>query len=257
MWLAGVIIILLLISYSGLKSPKVQTFISKNLADKLSKELNTEVTIEGVDIKLIKTIVLEGILIKDLHKDTLLYVKYFSLDVSNYNLDSNYFNISEVELNKASVYLKKYLGEDALNLQFIIDHFATEDTVTTTARWLIDGENLSLNNIHFKYHDENSTDTIISGINFKDLDLIVSNGSFHKMHVIGDTLIGKIENLNVTEKSGFEVNKFTAMTSISSIHAAIDELHLITNSSEIIGELNFSYNKYEDYSDFINKIQIV
>jgi len=254
--LVGVIIFLLLISYFGLKSPKMQTYITKNLAEKLSQELNTEVTIEGVDIKFIKTIVLEGVLIKDLHKDTLLYVNYFSLDVSNYNLDSNYFNISEVELRNTAFYLKKYLGEDALNLQFIIDHFATEDTVTTTARWLIDGENLSLNNIHFKYHDENSTDTIISGINFKDLDLIVSNGSFHKMHVIGDTLIGKIENLNVTEKSGFEVNKFTAMTSISSIHAAIDELHLITNSSEIIGELNFSYNKYEDYSDFINEIQI-
>lgn len=254
--MVGVTIFLLLISYSGLKSPKVQTYITKNLAEKLSEELNTEVTIESVDIKLIKTIVLEGVLIKDLHKDTLLYVNYFSLNVSNYNLDSNYFNISDVELTNTAFYLKKYLGEDELNLQFIIDHFALEDTAKASLRWLIDGENLLLDNIHFKYHDENSIDTINSGINFKDLDLIVSNGSFHKMHVIGDTLIGKIENLNVTEKSGFEINKFTAMTSISSVHAAIDELHLITNSSEIIGDLNFSYKKYEDYSNFINEIQI-
>jgi len=234
----------------------VQTYVTKSLAEKLSQELNTEVTIEGVEIKLINSIVLEGLLIKDLHKDTLLYVKYFSLDVSNYNLDSNYFNISKVELRNTAFYLKKYLGEDELNLQFIIDHFTAVDTAAKVDRWYIDGENLTLNNIHFKYQDENSTDTIISGIDFKNLDLFVRNGSFLEMHVIGDTITGKIEDLNVVEKSGFEVNKLTAITSISHVHTAINELHLRTTSSEVIGGLNFSYNKYEDYSDFINKIQI-
>ncbi|MBL4652600.1 MAG: translocation/assembly module TamB domain-containing protein, partial [Flavobacteriales bacterium] len=250
----GIIIILLLISYSSLHHPKVQTYITQSFAESLAEELGAEVTIRGVDVEWVKTVVLEGVLIKDLHKDTLLYIENFALNIVDYSVDSNYYHFGEVELRNAAFHLKQYKGEKDLNLQFIIDHFASEDTANT--RWLIDGEVLVFENVNFKYHNENVIDSIASGINFSDLEVLITSGEFRKMHVVGDTIVGRLNNLNLVEKSGFEIKTFSALTEISSVHVSLEELYLETNSSEIKGDIKFRYTDYGDYADFVNKIHI-
>ncbi len=161
---------LLLISYAGLRTPKVQTYITQSIAERLSQDLNTKVSIEGVDIKLFKTIVLEQILVMDLKRDTLLYVGNLDLAINEYKLDSNYIELGNLSLNNGSFHLKKYKNETDLNLQFLLDYFASADT--SKARWLITGESVLLDNIHFTYIDQNvEKGDKASVMNFNDIDL--------------------------------------------------------------------------------------
>jgi hypothetical protein len=86
----------LVLAYVLLRTSSVQTYVSRKLADYLSKELNTVVTVGGVDIEFISKIVLEDLYIEDLHHDTLLSASkvkaelpFFSLEKIQNNMINN------------------------------------------------------------------------------------------------------------------------------------------------------------------------
>ena len=70
-----VLLILLAIAYVALHYSPVQTWLVKKVSDNLSEKLHTEVKVEHVDIDFFKNITAEGVLVKDLKKDTLISVE--------------------------------------------------------------------------------------------------------------------------------------------------------------------------------------
>jgi hypothetical protein len=74
----------------------VQTFLTQRITAVLSEKLGTKVSVKGVNIEFFKTVVLEGIYIEDLKKDTLVFAEKLKADISNYNIDSSYFHFSKI-----------------------------------------------------------------------------------------------------------------------------------------------------------------
>src|SRR5690606_3777912 len=79
--------------------PVVQTYLTQKIAAKLSKELNTTVSIEAVDIDFFNSLVLEGLYMEDLQGDTLIYAQSFVAQISNFDLENKYLRISELALS--------------------------------------------------------------------------------------------------------------------------------------------------------------
>jgi hypothetical protein len=253
-----VIISLLIIissAYALLRTPSVQTYIVGKLTNYLSEKLHTVVSIDGVDIEFISKVVIEGIYVEDLHKDTLLYAQKLKVDIQKLLLDKNIINLKGVTLEECRVNLIQYKNEEDLNFQFIVDAFDNGDTTTTKNKkpLKIFSNKLELKNVDFSYNYEADTSSF-AGVNFDHIHLKNVNGSFESIKIINDTIRADIKSLSLRDKSGFQVYEMSTNFKISPKEMICENLHLITNKSKIKGQLKFETNEWDDYNDFEEKV---
>ena len=137
----------------SLQFKPVQTYVAKKAAKYLSNELNTRVEVESLYIKPFKSLVLEGLYVEDLEKDTLIYSPKFTVDISSFSLDQRKITIYLAQMDNGKFYLKQY-KDSGTNLEFIINYF---DTGTTKPRskprkpFDVTLQKIVLNNISLKY----------------------------------------------------------------------------------------------------------
>src|SRR5690606_12910296 len=89
-----------------------------------SKELNANIQVKGVDIDLFKTIVLEDLIIYDLHNDTLLSVSKLKVDIAKLDYKTNTYELNKLGLESPIFHLRKYKGEKYNNMHFLIEYFS-------------------------------------------------------------------------------------------------------------------------------------
>ncbi len=148
---------LVLVLFGLLNLPAVQTFLAQQAAKMLSKKLNTEVQIAGVNINFKNQAILKGVLVKDQQHDTLLWAGQLRVKASDW-----FF------LNKEQVPVLRYIGlQDAWvnlnrtdkspkwNYQFIVDAFDTgpKDTTKADNTLELDLKKLELKRVRFWMDD--------------------------------------------------------------------------------------------------------
>lgn len=240
----------------ALYNPLFQTWAANRVGWYFSKQWGTNVRVQGVDIEFWKKIVLEGVYVEDLHKDTLLYTKKLKLDIGVFNLDSSNVILDNVILEKATVKLYHYENDSVFNFQFLIDAFASDDTSAAgSAKWNFAVKGITLNNIRFAYKIESDT-VHLKGINFSDIALNDVNGKISDLSFDADTTHFTINSFSLVEKSGFILKNLAAKASISPAFMKLDQLNVISNKSNINADLLFQYAAYNDFNDFIDKVKM-
>ncbi len=73
-------------AYFAFRLPKVQTVVTQWVVKQLSHTFKTKISVGGVNISLLKSIVLENVLIEDQQQDTLLYVDKVNLKIDSLRL---------------------------------------------------------------------------------------------------------------------------------------------------------------------------
>jgi hypothetical protein len=100
----------------------VQTWIVGKIAKRLTKELHTEVKIDRVDLSLFNRFNLEGTLIKDLNKDTLLYANEVKVRITDWFFLRDELILKYIGLEDA--YVNLYRKDSVWNYQFLADYFS-------------------------------------------------------------------------------------------------------------------------------------
>lgn len=249
------IFILLLGSYLLLRSSYVQTYLVSKVTNYLSKKLNTVARIEGVDIDFFSKVVLEGVYVEDLHHDTLLYAKKLSVGIREIAIDNNLIRFTRVSLENTRFNLVQYKNEKELNLQFIIDAFddGKKTKKENTPPFTIKANNLVLKNVDFSYHYQNDTSSF-KGVNFDHIHLKNINGDLKNIKIIDDSISTYINALSFKDHSGFEIKKLNTDFVISPKVLICYDLNLMTNESNIKGQLKFETTSWDDYNDFEEKV---
>src|ERR1051326_9017734 len=96
LWFIGILLFLFISFYLAIRSPGFQTWATNRMSGYFSSHWGTTVRVEGVDIEFWKKIVLEGIYIEDLHRDTLFYAEKLKLDIQTFDRDSNNLFVQDV-----------------------------------------------------------------------------------------------------------------------------------------------------------------
>jgi len=231
----------------------MQTYITQRLVSYLSDELNTTVSIRGVNIELFKTIVLEDVYIEDLHADTLLYASLLKVNIDDFNLKKHLLYINQIELEETTFNLRKYRGEEDNNLKFITDLFSREGE--SNVKWDIKLASVSIVKSKFSYANENK-EWNGGAINFQDLRLTQINAEISNFKLEGDTIYGMVEELSCLEKSGFHLQNFQGEVKTSPTGMDVDSLIINTRASTIVASISFRYNKYRDFLSFVDSVQI-
>lgn len=240
--------------YALLRTPTVQTFLTQRIAAYLSHQLKTKVEVQGVDIEFFKKLVLQGFYVEDLHHDTLLYAEKLKVDIRGFYSKKKKLDIKTIQLNTAKFYLKQYSKDSVLNLQFILDEFASTDTTDTTpSKWKLNCSNLELVDVSFLYRDFNEQ-MIPYGMDYSNIQVNKINGSLKDIKIYSDTIITKIENFSLVEKSGFFLKNFSANTILSAHEISCKNLLLLTENTAIHGDYSMHYNTFSDFLDYNNKV---
>lgn len=253
------IVILCNLLFVALQTETFQTWSAQKLTAYLSKELNTNLNIERVKISLISNVTLEGVFVSDKHHDTLVYGKSITVDVTGFNYKTQQLKLDEVELTNIKVKLLKYKNEEDWNFQYLADYFAPNDSTkndTTKSPWKIYYGDLKLNNVDFTYHLLRDTNKIVQNMNYRNIHVSNIYGTFTDIDFKGDTIFAQINNLRAKEQSGIELKHLTTRAKLSSTELRCDSIYLKTPNSFVKGNLQFKYDYWEDYQDFINKVYI-
>jgi len=244
-------------TYFALRSASVQTRLTRVIASYLSAQLKTRVEIRSVNIAFFNNIILEGLYVEDLHRDTLIYADRLKVGIKKIDLKNHHLQFDGVSLQNLSFYLKEYCGEEDINLQFLLDAFSSKDTTATPPgpKWTIDCNSFELEHSRFAYQNQH-IDEAENGLDVTNL--LVSAIDLHFAHVqlSGDTISGLVKNLSCIDKSGFRLQEFSGMASISPVKLLIHNLHIKTPSSNIYTELEYNYSRFGDFLDFENKVKM-
>jgi len=252
MYVLFFLLLLIAVVYAVVNTSNVQTYLAKKVATYLSEQLKTEVTIEKVEIEFIKTAVLHGLLINDLHHDTLICASKAKLDYTGFFKKDNRIQFSKIELENGRLKLKQYANEKDLNIDFFVDFIDPPGTVVRPKGYIyqtIASQKLVLKNIDFSYRFESDTlKTEIfnsSDIHFKKIFADIDN-----FKVLRDTVSFFCNRLETTEKCGLRIDKLNSAVRISPAFVEFNNFKLSTANSQLAGTFHLNTNSYRDYNNF-------
>lgn len=258
MYLAIVILLLVTSLFFLVKTSSFQTWLAQQAATYLSKELKTVIRIDKVEIEFFKAAELRGVYLEDQSKDTLFSGGNIKVDLNAFDYENQKINIKNVLLQNATAKLRMHKKDSVLNFKFLIDYFATTDTIkdTTKKGWDVKFNDLTLENINFQFTNENKETKVTETINFNNLRADNVWGKFSQININKDTVSLVLSNLRLNEQSGFKLVNLSSGLKISEKELLCDYLEIVTPGTDLKGTLHFKYNKWSDYSDFITKVNM-
>ncbi len=130
----------------------VQTWAVGIATKKLSKALGTEVRITGVSFSLFDKVNLEGTLIRDKQKDTLLYANQLRLRITDWFFIKDKIDLKFVGLEDAVVKLQR--KDSVWNYQFIANYFSSPNAKKDTTKGIeVNLKKVDLKNVSFVQND--------------------------------------------------------------------------------------------------------
>ena len=170
------IILLVVILYGLIQLPSIQTWLVGKVAGNFSEKLQTKVSIKKVDFRFFNQLILEGVLIEDRKKDTLLYAGSIKGEVTDWFIFKENISIKNAVINNAIVNMNR--KDSVWNYQFILDYFASPKKNNTAKKQInIDLKEAHLTNIRFNKVDAWIGQDLIAA--FKRLDLTVDSVNFN------------------------------------------------------------------------------
>ncbi|MEM1119823.1 MAG: translocation/assembly module TamB domain-containing protein [Bacteroidota bacterium] len=151
----AVLLGLFLIVLALLQFPVIQTKITHQLTQTLSKQLNTTVRVGGVDIDFFKTAVLEDLYIQDQQQDTLLYAGRLGVDIGIFSLLDQKIVLDLIALDDTNLLIQRNATDATFNFDFLVNHFVqpADTTMATTSSWTFGINTARLQRTRIVYDD--------------------------------------------------------------------------------------------------------
>lgn len=126
-----------------IQTTPVQNFLVNQVAKKLSKDLKTTVSIKHVNFALFNSMLLEGTLVEDLKKDTLLYAGSVKVNITDWFFFKDKIELEYIGLQDAVIHLNR--RDSVWNYNFIMDYFTGPAPASTNQKNI----NLNLRTVEF------------------------------------------------------------------------------------------------------------
>ena len=233
--------------------PPVQQWVVQKATVMIGAYLNTEIQIESIYLQPIKTLHINGLLIKDQRQDTLLFAESLRLNLSAIEEKNKKVMIKKVEIKDTYFNLYKSAEGEKLNLQFILDAFSSADSSTSSSNWQIWCEHLVLNGLRFKYNDFSKPLPIDEAVDFNHIDVNHLYGSIRTI-AIGEEVTAKLNGLHFIERSGLQLRCLNSEVSLVDTAIALTRMDLITNRSALSGDFKMEFDDWDGFNHFNSEV---
>ncbi|MEP6926501.1 MAG: translocation/assembly module TamB domain-containing protein [Ginsengibacter sp.] len=146
--------VLILVIWLLLQTGFFQNFIINKVASRLSKNLHTKVSIKHVDLELFNKMLLQGTLVLDQNKDTLLYAENAKVNITDWFFWKDNITLKYIGLDNAIINLNR--KDSVWNYQFLMDYFSgpkkKKDTTSNTIQ--LNLQEVQMNKVKIWQQDE-------------------------------------------------------------------------------------------------------
>lgn len=158
-WMVIIIVSIFVLIAVIIQIPAVQNKIVRYATSLVSNKTHTKVEISHVSISFPKSVVIEGLYMEDLNKDTLLFAGKAKVNMLLYGLLTNKITINSLDLEDATVRLYSTKTDPLFNYNFLLTAFSdtTNKVVADSSaqsKWKFSLDDVSLKNIRFRFNDE-------------------------------------------------------------------------------------------------------
>jgi hypothetical protein len=148
------LLLLLAFTWGLIQLPAVQNFLVKKVTAVLSDNLKTKVSVKHVDFSLFNKMLIEGVLVEDRKKDTLLYAGTAKVNITDWFFVKDKATLQYLGLSNTVVNLKR--TDSVWNYQFLVDYFSSPKNPNAKPKKgiEIDFKGVELENIRFNQIDK-------------------------------------------------------------------------------------------------------
>jgi hypothetical protein len=146
-----ILIGLILLAWLAIQTSPVQNWLVDKVTGKLSKSLGTSITVRHVDFSLFNKMLLEGTLVHDKQKDTLLYAGVLKINITDWFFVKDKVTLNYIGLEDAAVHLQR--SDSVWNYRFLIDFFKSPKKSTDTQAIELSIKEVELDNIYVLQRD--------------------------------------------------------------------------------------------------------
>jgi hypothetical protein len=176
-----VLIGLIILSWLAIQTTPVQNWLVRQVTHKLSKNLNATVRIEHVDFSLFNKMHLEGTLVQDQQKDTLLYAGNLTVNITDWFFLKDKIELKYIGLKDATIHLQR--SDSVWNYRFLVDYFSSPGTKAKKGGIELNLKTVEFENVTLLQHDKWRGED--QSLQFASLDIDAEQVSFlqKKIHI--------------------------------------------------------------------------
>ncbi len=249
-----VLVVLPVMLYALLNVNAVQHYIVNRVGNYFAQELQTEISIGSVDIRLFRSVVLKDVVVKDQVGEKLLAANKLDVQLSNLSIREKSIEISNLHLKNASLDLYKTKEQADHNFQFILDYFNDRDPRPEDDRWHFGLMAFQLSQSDIHYRDESQEPWQVgfdpSHFQLSDLNLHVTN-----IHQDVEFTAFRIEEFRYRESPGFKLDHLAADVTIHDNRLAIDNFLIQTEGTDVTSNLEIEFPSDIQFADFPGEAQ--
>ncbi len=229
--------------------PQVQTYYGKQLIANFNDLYQTDLQVKGLKVNYKGNIVLDDLLLRDDHQDTIIYAKSISTSLINLsNLSGSYLHFSNTEFDQLKFQLKQYKDEEYDEFTKFLERLNDTTTTSSTPFQLTINRALAFESEFVIINENLKKDPTFY---IKDLDFNLTN-----FQLLGPDLAFNLRRLSGRLNQGIFVEDLKTQFTYSPQEMNFQNLSLETLFSKIEGELKFNY-KREDLKYFFDKVDLV
>jgi len=168
---------------------------------------------------------------------------------------------NEIDLKKQFIDLEKFEidgisgGLTLGKLDKSIEVDAPASLEATGPKWKVKLNKTSLQNIAFRFDDENAP-KVKKGIDYKHLNLADVKFQAEKLYYSNDSIYGKINELTAKDQSGLDIESLQTDFFYGSKKASLKNLYLKTPQTLVQDEINVTYNDLSKIGDNLGDLGI-
>ena len=211
MWVILSFVLIFILIALLIQIPAIQTRIVQYATSFVSDKTHTRVEIESVSISFPKSIVIEGLYLEDLNRDTLIFAGKTKVNIALYDLLKSRIAISSFSLSDVNLNLHNTKTDSLFNYNFLLTAFADTtvqveaDTVTASA-WTFSIEDVDMENIRLRYDDNFGGMNVKASL--KNLELQIEELDLEKsIYSIDDLLVESFTANVMMKESSYTQNE--------------------------------------------------
>lgn len=244
-----------LLVFTLLLFPVVQTYIGRQLSERLSRDLGITVRIERIEIRPFGPNRLHKVFITDLKGDSLLAADEIRLRGARLDRDHHLVTVRSLELHDARFRLDRAEGDEHTNLKLLLAKLASDDTTSAGEPWRITCASVDIRRLHFSMNDHN-VPQLPFGVDFKHLDVNTADVVGQNLRVAGDSVLISLERISLRDRSGLVLEELSGNTKVSPRGIRISGMRLKTPGTDLRGDLKFSTTSFADLDEFDTNVGI-
>ena len=249
LWIAGIFVVLLLLLTLLLSLSPVQTFLARRVASYVDAHYGIDVDIGRIEWMPSGKTVLENLVVRDHHGDTLIAVRRLRSFILSYgDLKKNRVRLGNTSVESARLYITQYAGEKTDNLNRLVNIIDSLTAGPVSGNpFLLHIKRVELSDFGFRLRNLN-----IKNENLYSVEQL--SGRIEPFVIRGKEVEAVLEDTRYRDLYGLEVKDMGLRFAYGPGRMLFSDLHWVTESSQINGDIRLHYTR-EQLRRFFDEVE--